>query len=266
MSAVSLAAFQDAFAEALLAADATAARGPAALLATQPAFAVYRNTVLKGLVDALHANYPAVARIVGDEWLRAAAAVYARAHPPRHVSLVDYGDGFAEFLAGFPPAQAIDYLAPVARVDRMWTEVHVAADAPALDPARVAASTPDDLEHIALQPHPAARWAWFDAQPIATLWRRNRLAPDTVGDPLDWRGEGVLLTRPGGAFGAVEATPLDRGACAFLDACRDGASVAAAAAAALETDPAIDLSRALGTLLSVAAFAATSDPTLMENR
>jgi hypothetical protein len=66
-------------------------------LPAPPAFAVYRNTVMKGCIDALQANYPAVARLVGEEWFRAAAAVYARANPPRVPMLAEYGEGFASF-------------------------------------------------------------------------------------------------------------------------------------------------------------------------
>ena len=57
--------FQDAFAHALFAPETESAPEVRAL-AAQPAFAVYRNTVMKGCIDALQANYPAVARLVGE--------------------------------------------------------------------------------------------------------------------------------------------------------------------------------------------------------
>jgi hypothetical protein len=85
----SLTAFQEAFAQALLigpTGDSTLAA-----LTTQPGFAVYRNTVMKGCIDALAANYPAVLRLVGSEWFRAAAALFVQAHPPQRPMLVDYG-------------------------------------------------------------------------------------------------------------------------------------------------------------------------------
>jgi hypothetical protein len=250
-----LAGFQDAFFAALLDA-APPADGPAPLAALlrQPGFAVYRNTALRGCIDALHANFPATARVVGDEWFRAAAAIHVRAGFPRQTTLVDYGADFPAFLDEFEPARDIAWLADVARVDRLWTEVHVAADAEPLDPTVLAGLAPDDLLRVALRPHPAARWAWFDGRPVFTLWRRNRFDPDAAGDPLDWRGEGVLLTRPHGRFGGVEAVPLGRGACAFVDACAAGASVAAAADAALAADAGADLAAAIAALLQAAAF------------
>ena len=42
-------------------------------------------------IDALQSNYPAVARLVGEEWFRAAAAVYVRQTIPVEPSLLRYG-------------------------------------------------------------------------------------------------------------------------------------------------------------------------------
>ena len=77
MQPSALARFQDAFAHALFTADAVPA-GEIAALTAQPAFAVYRNTVMKGCIDALQANYPAVLRLVGEEWARGCRRLCAR--------------------------------------------------------------------------------------------------------------------------------------------------------------------------------------------
>jgi len=109
--------FQDAFAYALLEPETAAGRAPdIAALVHQPGFAIYRNTVIKGCIDALQSNYPAVARLVGDEWFRAAASIYARANLPTHPALVQYGEGFEGFLSGFEPAAELPYLPGVARL------------------------------------------------------------------------------------------------------------------------------------------------------
>jgi hypothetical protein len=272
---IRLADYQDAFARALFApvADANGAIGAGAAaaaspparetadavvarLAAQPGFAVYRNTVLKGAIDAIEANYPAVTRLVGSEWLRAAAAVFVRAQPPAEPSLLHYGVGFAAFLAGFAPAADMPWLADVARLDRAWTEAHAAVDESPVAAAAVAALAPEELARTVLRPHTAARWHVAANAPIHTLWRRNRASaadvPDAdVGRDLDWRGEGALLTRPGDV---VEAVALDTAGAAFLDACAARATLAEAAAAALAADPATDLARLMATLLGAGAF------------
>ncbi len=244
-----LARFQDAFAHALLAPESAPAAEVAALIA-QPAFAVYRNTVMKGCIDALQANYPAVARLVGEEWFRAAAAIHVREALPADPTLLRYGAAFADFLARFEPAAELAYLPGVARLDRYWTEAHAAPEADALDPAAVARLAPEALAGTVLHPHPAARWAWFAGAPIYTIWSRNRADEPSAAD-LDWQPEGALLVRP---RDVVEWIALDAAGCAFLDACAAGATVAAAAQAALEVQGNADLARLMSTLLETGAF------------
>jgi hypothetical protein len=253
MTGVSLGRFQDAFAHALLApAEHAATCAPeVARLVAQPAFAVYRNTVMKGCIDALQANYPSVARLVGEEWFRAAAAVFACGRLPRNPTLAAYGEDFADFLGGFAPAADLTYLPDVARLDRFWTEAHTAADEAAVEPAAVARLAPDALARAVLRPHASARWAWFASQPIATIWRRNRYPGDEDEAELVWRGEGVLLVRP---RGRVENAALDAAGCAFLDACAAGETLAEAAAAALAVDARADLAQLMSQLLEAGAF------------
>jgi hypothetical protein len=244
---VSLQEFQNAFADALagIAPEPSVAR-----LVQQPAFAVYRNTVLKGCVDALEANYPAVARLTGPEWLRAAAAVFARSHMPEVPMLASYGEGFAGFLAGFEPAAELPYLPGVAALDRLWTEAHLARDEAPLPAARVAAIGAEGLARAVLRPHASARWLWCADMPVATLWRRNRDG-EACETPIEWRGEGLLLVRPRDSVQSVE---LDATGCGFLDACKRGGTVSDAVAAALDVDARADLSLLMSQLLRAGAF------------
>jgi hypothetical protein len=251
-----LARFQDAFAHALLSQEA-ALHPDVAALAAQPAFAVYRNTVMKGCVDALQANYPAVTRLVGEEWFRAAAAIYVRAALPAEPTLLRYGAGFADFLARFEPAADLPYLPGVARLDRLWSEAHAAADGDTLDPATIAGLAPAALADVILHPHAAARWAWFDHAPVYTIWSRNRGASAPEGD-IDWLPEGALLTRP---RNGVEWRALDLAGCAFLDACAAGQPLATAAQAALAARADADLAQLMAGLLEAGAFSSLSMPT-----
>lgn len=251
-----LARFQDAFADALLAAELPSAIAnappPVAALARMQAFAVYRNTVVRGLVDAIVANYPAAARLVGDAWLRAAATVFVRAHPPRRPSLHEYGEGFDRFLAGFGPAADLPWLPAVARLDRAWTEAHVARDDAVVDPAAIAALAPERLAGARLVPHPAARWAWSDGHPAYALWSRSRDPGDDDLADVAWRGEGALLTRP---RDVVRWREVGRAHVAFLDACAAGRPLEEAAAAALASDAGVDLATLMAELLDAGAFA-----------
>ncbi|MGZ8273478.1 MAG: HvfC/BufC family peptide modification chaperone [Burkholderiaceae bacterium] len=249
---IDLAAYQDAFAAALLADVPVERASPEiAHLVRQPGFAVYRNTVMKGCIDALQANYPTVERLVGEEWFRAAAAVFARTRLPAQPSLLSYGDGLPTFLESFGPAREVPYLAAVARVDRWWTEAHAAADAPLLDAAQLAALAPDAMASRVLTVHPAARWGWSDDWPIYRLWVRNREG-GAAGDVLvDWTGEGVLVTR---AVGPVAVEALGRGGVALLDACAAGSSIDVAVGKALEAQADSDIAALICQFLRAGAF------------
>jgi hypothetical protein len=189
--------------------------------ARQRAFGVYRNTVLKGCIDALEANFPAVVRLVGGEWFRAAAATYARRHPPVARSLLFYGDGFADWLAGFEPARELPYLPGVASLDLMWLLAHSAADESALAAADLAGLSPQSVGALHLRPHPTARWMWFPEVPVYSIWDANRSSRE-AGPELEWRGEGALLVR---RAEVVSWMGLDLAGCRFMDACRAGRSL-----------------------------------------
>jgi hypothetical protein len=228
-------------------------------LSAQPGFAVYRNTVMKGCIDALVANYPAVVSLVGEDCVRAAAAVHVRAAPPTQPMLLQYGAGFADFLAHFPPVAAWPWLPAVARLDRHWTEAHVAANAPCADAALLATCAPDVLGARCLQPHPAARWLWCGEAPALSLWQINRgerPLPAAGLSSLPWHGEGALTTRP---FDTVRVSALPAAGCVLLDACAQGATLAAAVTAALAVAPTLDIAALFAQLLTMGAFAA-SDP------
>lgn len=237
-----LSAFQQAFAASLL--SDSGRFGPAA----QPAFAVYRNTVMKGCIDALRAGFPGVLRVVGESWFNAAAAAYVRCHPPSDACLLLYGEGFDRFLADFSGAADLPYLPGVARLDRLRSASHVARDAAPLDAAELAALAPDQLGQCRLPLHPAARWAWFDA-PVFSIWRAQTAQQARA---VAWQPEGVLVTRP---LDAVQMQPLEQSGGALLDACASGATLGEAAAAALACTPDVDLAQLLAALLQAGAFA-----------
>jgi hypothetical protein len=244
-----LARFQDDFAHALLATD-DAVSPTLATLAAQPAFAIYRNTVMKGCIDALQANYPAINRLVGEEWLRAAASVYVRETLPDQPMLLHYGADFADFLARFEPAAELPYLPGVARLDRFWTETHAAASEDSLIPAALTQLATQNFFRARLQPHAATRWAWFSDAPIYTIWSRNR-SDDVLDGDFDWQAEGALLTRP---QDSVQWRALDRAGCAFLDVCAARGTVADATQAALEAQADADLGQLMAGLLEAGAF------------
>src|SRR6185369_14839297 len=86
------------------------------------AMSVYRNTVLSGCVDALRANYPVVARLLGEEMFETIAAEYASIFPPRRPVMAVYGERFPDWLEKQPWIWDIAYIPDVARIERLQIE------------------------------------------------------------------------------------------------------------------------------------------------
>lgn len=247
-----LAAFQDGFARALATPERPRDLPPElARLVRQPGFSVYRNTVLTGWIDALVANFPAVAALMGEDWTRATCAAYAREHPARDPRLALYGEDLPAFLADFPPAADHPYLPAIATLDRLWSEAHVAADAPLLPPHALAAL--EGLASARLRLHPSARIAWFPHTAV-TIWLDARgLRPPADALSFEPEGQGALFVRP---LGAVEVLELSAGGHALLAACAAGAAFGEACAAALAAEPHLDLADLGRRLFALGAFAA----------
>ena len=194
---------------------------------TLGALAVYRNTATKGWIDALEANYPTVVDMVGRDWFRAVAREYVEDEPAMSPVMAAYGEGCPAWLARFEPARPMAYLAPAARLDRAWTEAHLAQDAPAMN-AHQAASLGLALTGTTARLLPSARLFWFDWS-APSLWLAHR--DPHAGAELSWRPtpEGLLIHRP---EDHVLMHRLSRAQWAFLDAGRRSASFAASAMAA----------------------------------
>lgn len=236
--------FQLAFAAAI---GRTGRRGA---LEWQPGFAVYRNTSPNALIAAIRTAYPVVASLLGEEAFDSVAFTFARAHPPAHPVLFDYGAGFAPFLAAEPwIADELPYLPDVAEIERLRNEAHAAADAPALtlhDLARLGAEAWPGLR---LPLHPAARFAWLRT-PVMTIWAAHQGDGFNSLEP-EWRAEGALFTRP---HDAVLATRIDPAAHRFLVGLRLGETVGRAAEAATSLYPAADMAGLFSTLIQQGAF------------
>jgi len=137
---------------------------------------VYRNGFLRACIEALRANYPSVERLVGEERFTALARSWVQAHPPGAASLVEYGDGFAQYMDDTRDTHGLDWLASFAALDRAWTEVYFAEDG--------ANSAPTGRGSRGLS-SPGGRFA-VNGQPASRL--ANPDAPAPAADGLDDAG------------------------------------------------------------------------------
>lgn len=223
-------------------------------------FAVYRNNVVVGLVRALQAAYPAVHRLVGDEFFRAMATYFLRRDPPSSPVLLTYGESFPDFLAIFPPVRHLPWLADVARLERARLTAFHAAEAPALRPAALADLSPADFGRQRLRLHPSAQVV-TSRHAARTIWQAN-LSPEEP-PPIDPNagGEDTLIVRP---EAEVLVLPLAPGAAAFLASLLEGKTVTDAAVAAIAVTPRFDMPATLGLLVTRGAVIDLIAPLGME--
>ncbi len=197
-------------------------------------FAVHRNNVVVGLVEALAATFPVCQALVGEEFFRAMARERVLADPPSSPILTDYAEGFADFVAGFAPAASVVYLADVARIEALRVRAFHAADAAPVAQPRYheLLAAPGALAAARVTLHPACHWLRSDHAAHA-IWLAHQGLEDPSGADLDGidvdHGGEVLVARPG--FDVV-VTAMPRGGADFLDALRAGHTLAAAFAAA----------------------------------
>ena len=177
---------------------------------------IYRNNFTGTLIAALKLCYPAVHRLVGAEFFEGAARIFIAAEPPRRADLDAYGEGFSEFLAGFPPAGALSYLPGVARLE--WA-VNRALHAPDMEPlylARLGAVAAADRDRIAFLPHPSVALVEVD-HPVDAIWRAVLAQDDNAMAAIDLDAGPVRLLVERRATG-VEVTRLEDPAWRFAAA------------------------------------------------
>lgn len=224
------------------------ASDPATLTPLEPAerLEIHANNVLITLADALAANFPVTACVTGADFFTAAATAFVRAHPPRIRSLIAYGAGFPDFVAGFRGASSLPYLGDIARLDWACTTAY---HGPEATPVSVA-----DLAAIPESAWPAARFRFHptvallrSAFPIDAIWRAHQGAA-----PEDWTidlGAGpahVIVARP---QATVEVMSVPAGIFALVMSLMSGAPLSTACECAADSDPAFDPTTALAACL-----------------
>lgn len=202
-------------------------------------FDVYRNNVATSLMDALETGFPVIAKLLGSENFRNLAREFQWGHPPASPLMMQYGEGFAEYLDAHPALARFPYLGDVARLEYALRQSYHAADSIPIKPERL--EDPDLIDaRFGFAPTVqivSSRW------PVLSIWRFNTQA----GAPKpDAKAEHVLVTRPD-----YDPTPeeITAGDAALLRELLSDAPLSAALRAAQAVEPEHDLGRILVRLL-----------------
>lgn len=210
-------------------------------------FEVYRQSLRSNFLNALKADFPVVARLVGEDFFRFACAKYIAGRPSHSADLNLVGHGFAAFLSRFPSASALPYLPDVARFEWLWQNAFLAEDTENTLYAQLETLDPAQYGDLRFVFHPSHRI--FDSPyPVLSIWQANQphiAEPPTVS--IDEGATRVELYRPATT---VEIRPLTQSEYRFVESLRHGRTLDEAGAECLARDPEFAVDAALHDLLS----------------
>jgi hypothetical protein len=223
-------------------------------------FAVHRNNVLSACVQALVDTFPVTQSVVGNDFFKAMGLAFAKQHLPRSRRMAFYGEGFAEFVNHFPPAQSLPYLSDLAGLEMARVRAYHAADAPddlpgsALTQLYAALIQPEHLHRLRFTLQPSlslidSAWA------VVSLWQAHQQDTGQRDDLLAAlsmdRAEGVAVFRLDDAVLCVPLTLADLCSLRHLHADRSlGQALEMASSTARNLDlPAPDMQQILSLLV-----------------
>ncbi|QCB47095.1 DNA-binding domain-containing protein [Hydrogenophaga sp. PAMC20947] len=210
--------------------------------------AVHRNNVVVSLVDALAQTFLVTQQLVGEEFFRAMAQVFVRAHPPRTRVLAQYGDALPGFIARFPPAASLPYLADVAQLETLRLQALHAADATAMDPAAIATllHDADALPSLRLRLAPSLHLLRSQHAAVS-VWAAHQADSGIALEQVDLaQAESALIFRSGLDVMVWQA---DTSTATLVEHLLEHAALGEAIDHAFSADPAFNLSQALALLI-----------------
>jgi len=207
---------------------------------------IYRANMVAAAEKALASACPVVRQVVGNDFFRGLAREYQRGTPSTSGDLTDYGQSFADFLAGFEHVRDLPYLPDLARLEWAVHRASGAADATGWDPSSLGAVAPDRQAAIRFQ------WAPGTAivpsrHPIVRIWTIHQPGHDGEFSVAWKRAETALVARDGFIVRVSDCSAAD--AC-FIAASLAGTSLGDAAEATLAIHPSFDLGALLGRVLA----------------
>ncbi|MEZ5885662.1 MAG: DNA-binding domain-containing protein [Paracoccaceae bacterium] len=212
-------------------------------------FGVYRNNVTVSLTEALRQAFPAILKLVGEDFFAPMAREHLRAHPPTSPILMFYGEAMPAFLEGFPPVAHLGYLPDMARLELALRRSYHAADAAPVAPETLQALPPDRLMASRLTFAPPVRLI-RSRWPVHAIWSANMRGTPA---PVQAEAQDVLIVRPD--FDP-EPMLLPKGAGDFIAALIAGEPFGAA----LERGDTFDLTATFAILLAGGAITAIDEP------
>ena len=186
---------------------------------------VYTSNARSHFIESVISSYPAIRRLVGDDYFRQCARGFHTRHPSRSGDLQPAGTRFPQYLSELHGNDPYRYLGDVARLEWLIQETLLAADHAPLDLAKLARVAQVDYDELRFYMHPSAR-LFASEFPCWAIWDANA-GSDAQPEPIDLRAgpDRLLLVRN---TGQLRFHRLSLGEQAFLHSVQAGGSFATA--------------------------------------
>ncbi len=202
---------------------------------------IYQNAVASILEEALATAFPIVRALIGEACFSVVAEAFKHEHPPQHGNLQVYGEGFVDFLRGWPATLELAYLPDVAAIEWARQSALLAADRTALSATAMANAAEAGT---VLLLHPSVRLLDLATHAL-DIWRWCQ-APETSNPPITAGPQSVLVWRSGSAIACVE---MDSAGARLVQMIRAGNALDAAITAAVEYADEQTATEALGRMV-----------------
>lgn len=146
---------------------------PTAYLSAQEHLAIYQSSITGALQKALKEIYPVCRKLVGEDFFIGMINPYIEHYSSQAPDLASYGEHLADFIATFPPAMSLPYLADVARLEWAWHSLFTARASRGVAFDQLAAQSETQGERIIFLMPPKSSLL-TSPYPIHRIWEVNQ--------------------------------------------------------------------------------------------
>lgn len=165
-------------------------------LSSEERLAIYAGSITEGLAKALRENFPVAKQLVGDDFFHFMSLNYMFNVPSSSPNLADYGESFAEFVANFPEAQSLPYLADVCRLEWCWHKAYYGLEHTPLDTEKLSQLEPNTHSQLIFKRCPNS-YLIKSNFPIYDIWQYHQTGDANQGViDLESHKDHLLIWRP----------------------------------------------------------------------
>ena len=152
--------------------------------------AIYGDAYRSRLVEALEANFPALAKLLGEEDFQTLGSEYVSHHESSSFSIRYYGHALAELLGTDPQYVAAPVLSELARWEWAMTEVFDAGDADPIGADALSQVPPEHWAEVCFDWHPSVRSLALSWN-VPQIWKAvttdaDRPEASLLSEPVQW--------------------------------------------------------------------------------